>query len=126
MKKVDCIFCNAYKDIPLLSNSYAYARFDGYPVTDLHVLIIPVEHYETYFDMPDEVKHACWNLVDEVRVLLRKQDSKITGFNVGFNCGLSAGQSIPHAHIHVIPRRDWDMKNPKGGVRHVIPEKGSY
>lgn len=73
---------------------------------------------------PDE-KAACWKLVEWVRQYLLDRHHP-SGINVGFNCGRSAGQTIFHAHIHVIPRYDSDTANPRGGVRHCIPEKGNY
>lgn len=54
------------------------------------------------------------------------KDGSVTGFNVVTNCGEVAGQSVMHAHIHLIPRMVGDMANPRGGVRHVIPDKGKY
>ena len=57
---------------------------------------------------------------------MTEADSTITGFNIGTNCGESAGQTIFHAHLHLIPRREGDTANPKGGVRGVIPDKMGY
>lgn len=125
MTKKGCIFCDI-EDKHILENQLAYVKFDGYPVTRLHMLIIPKVHYDNYFDMPLDVQLACNQLVNKTKVYQQEKDKTITGFNVGFNCGVSAGQSIMHTHIHIIPRRDGDMKKPKGGVRHVIPEKGNY
>jgi hypothetical protein len=66
-------------------------------------------------------------LVGEVRQLLDQQlDPKPDGYNVGFNAGTAAGQTVPHVHVHVIPRYLGDMADPRGGVRHVIPQKGNY
>ena len=61
-----------------------------------------------------------------LRDRILKADSSVSGFNVGTNAGPSSGQTIFHLHIHLIPRRDGDMAKPRGGVRHVIPEKGAY
>jgi diadenosine tetraphosphate (Ap4A) HIT family hydrolase len=65
-------------------------------------------------------------LLDQERENILKEDSSVTGFNVGMNCGETAGQTICHCHIHLIPRRKGDMDNPRGGIRHVIPERGNY
>ena len=54
------------------------------------------------------------------------RDDSMDNLNVGMNAGESAGQTIFHCHVHLIPRRTGDMEKPRGGVRHVIPEKGSY
>lgn len=123
----DCIFCNKSKiDNNLPYNYNAYARYDEYPVSPLHMLVIPRKHYDTYFDMPYEVKQDCIKLIDDVVQHLKLKSSNITGFNIGINCGSSAGQTIMHTHIHVIPRYDNDVQDPRGGVRHCIPNKGYY
>lgn len=104
----------------------AFAFWDGFAVTPLHALVIPCRHVATVFDMTAEEVDACLELVRTVRVLIIENDPSVTGFNVGTNAGASAGQTVLHAHIHVIPRRDGDVPSPRGGVRHVIPGKGSY
>ena len=73
----------------------------------------------------DEAKDAN-HLLRQLREKLSRQDSTISGFNIGINCGFSAGRTIMHAHIHLIPRRDGDTPHPRGGVRGVIPDKMSY
>ena len=57
---------------------------------------------------------------------ITEKDSSVTGFNIGINSGESAGQTIFHCHIHLIPRRNGDTPNPRGGVRGVIPDKMGY
>jgi diadenosine tetraphosphate (Ap4A) HIT family hydrolase len=54
------------------------------------------------------------------------EDTTIEGFNIGINQGVIAGQTIMHAHVHIIPRRKDDVSNPRGGIRNVIPGKGDY
>lgn len=122
-----CIFCEKSKhDNGLPKNDTGYSVYDDYPVSPLHTLIIPRQHYKTYFVMPDNVKLDCIKLIDEVCDFLCKKDHTITAFNVGFNAGTHAGQTIMHAHIHVIPRRIDDMEDPRGGIRHCILGKGYY
>lgn len=123
---MNCPFCITNFDNGLPCNDIAYSQYDLYPTVPLHVLVIPKTHYETYFHMPHKVKHACMLLVDDVFKFLIQKDQSITGFNVGFNAGVSAGQTVMHTHIHVIPRRDGDVENPKGGVRHAVIGHGSY
>jgi diadenosine tetraphosphate (Ap4A) HIT family hydrolase len=65
-------------------------------------------------------------LLHQLRAEILAQDPEVTGFNVGINAGAVAGQTIFHCHVHLIPRRSGDVKNPRGGVRHVIPGKGFY
>ena len=79
-----------------------------------------------YFSMTTAEKMDSDNLVRILKKRISISDSTVTGFNVGMNCGQSAGQTIFHAHLHLIPRRDGDTPNPRGGVRGVIPDKMSY
>ena len=120
-----CAFCNPLQQEKVLSNPLAYARWDKFPVSPGHLLIIPKRHVANYFDATNEEKADLWALVEQGKELVEKS-YKPDGYNVGFNVGASAGQSIFHCHIHLIPRYKGDMENPKGGVRHVIPEKGKY
>ena len=107
-------------------NDLAYTVHDGYPVTELHALIIPKKHAESYFDLTDLERDACYQLMEQFKEVIETEDPAVTGFNIGINNGESAGQTIFHCHIHLIPRRDGDTDNPRGGVRGVIPSKQSY
>jgi len=120
----DCIFCRPQREI-LASNAHAIAVFDTYPVSPGHSLILPLRHVVTIWDLPEDEYLACYALVRELKPVLEAR-FKPDGFNVGVNCGEAAGQSVWHAHIHVIPRFKGDTPFPKGGVRHVIPLKGGY
>lgn len=117
-----CPFCqiDAY-----LENDLCYARLDLYPVTEGHTLIIPKRHAVTWFDMNREEQIATLDLIEQAKHHLNRKYQP-DGFNIGANCGQVAGQSIDHAHIHLIPRYTGDMPDPKGGVRGVIPEKQKY
>ena len=121
-----CLFCGRVDDRTFAENELCYAISDAFPVTDGHSLIIPKRHVADYFDLYKPETNAIHDLSHIVRKQLLESDPAITGFNVGINAGESAGQTIFHCHVHLIPRRDGDMKNPKGGVRGVIPEKQSY
>jgi diadenosine tetraphosphate (Ap4A) HIT family hydrolase len=99
---------------------------DKHPVTKGHILVVPLRHTPDFFSMTHEEKKDADSLIWMLRDKIEKTDSTVSGFNIGVNCGKSAGQTIMHAHIHLIPRRDGDMKNPKGGVRGVIPGKREY
>lgn len=109
----------------LASNELAFAIFDLYPVSEGHVLVIPRRRIATWFDATKDEQHALFALVDEVKRLLDVR-FRPDGYNVGFNAGEAAGQTVPHLHVHVIPRYRGDMDDPRGGVRHVIPSKGNY
>ncbi|MFM7309465.1 MAG: HIT domain-containing protein, partial [Flavobacteriales bacterium] len=120
-----CVFCQHDKKI-IAENNLALAFYDKYPVTVGHTLIIPKRHFDSYFDITPAELNAIHQLIQQQRQLLLDSDTSITGFNIGINQGSDAGQTIFHLHVHLIPRRHGDMENPKGGVRHVIPEKGKY
>jgi superfamily II DNA or RNA helicase/diadenosine tetraphosphate (Ap4A) HIT family hydrolase len=107
------------------SNKLAYAIRDQYPVSPGHTLIIPKREISTWWDASESERQAILQLVNVVRANLMTENQP-DGFNVGFNAGEAAGQTIDHLHIHVIPRYNNDMSDPRGGVRHVIPEKGNY
>jgi diadenosine tetraphosphate (Ap4A) HIT family hydrolase len=109
----------------MLANRLAYARLDKFPVTLGHLLIIPVRHEPDFFAAKRDELAAIWALVDEAKGLL---DAKYQpdGYNLGVNVGEVAGQTIAHAHLHLIPRYRGDVENPRGGVRGVIPDKQKY
>jgi len=107
-------------------NKLAFAIKDGFPVTQGHTLIIPRRHAETFFDLSHEEVLACTDLLHQQRENILQEDSSVKGFNIGMNAGAAAGQTIFHCHIHLIPRRVGDVENPRGGIRHVIPNKGYY
>lgn len=115
-----CPFCQPAPERELISESAtAYAMLDKYPVSPGHSLIIPKVHVESYFDLSDKHRTACWLMVDRIKKLLTSQ-FRPNGFNIGVNIGEVAGQTIPHAHIHLIPRYNGDVDNAIGGVRNVI------
>lgn len=102
-----------------------FAFRDKYPVSKGHSLIIPKRKVSDYFELTFKEQSACWFLVNLVKAELQKQ-YKPEGFNVGINSGIVSGQTVPHAHIHIIPRYSGDVENPRGGVRGVIPDKMNY
>ena len=121
---MDCPFCTLTRPI-LFANAYATAVLDKYPVSPWHTLVITSRHTASWFDLNDKERESVASLLDLVKSLI---DSKINpdGYNVGFNFGEAAGQTIPHFHLHVIPRFYNDIENPSGGIRNVIPGKGNY
>jgi ATP adenylyltransferase len=121
-----CLFCNISEERIIAENDLAYAIRDGYPVTPLHSLIIPKRHAETYFELGQSEINACSELLRKMRNEIETRDREVTGFNIGVNNGESAGQTVAHCHIHLIPRRSGDVEDPRGGVRHMIPDKGYY
>ena len=121
-----CVFCGIEKGRVVDENELSYVIYDRFPVTEFHMLIIPKRHTPTYFDLGQAEVNACHQLMNRVRTLITSDDPTIMGFNVGINDGELAGQTVPHCHIHLIPRREGDVDNPRGGIRHVIPNQGNY
>ena len=99
---------------------------DGYPVTEGHLLIVPLRHTADWLSMTAQEIRDSEVLIRNLIEKFRQEESSVTGFNIGTNIGESAGQTVFHAHVHLIPRRDGDTNEPKGGVRGVIPGKRDY
>ncbi|RQD82137.1 MAG: HIT family protein [Methanocalculus sp. MSAO_Arc2] len=120
-----CPFCDPALSEIVLANDLAYARFDLYPVSPGHLLLIPFRHVASFFEATEAEQAALMSLVHDTRRLL---DTRYVpdGYNIGVNIGPAAGQSVMHLHVHVIPRYAGDMEEPKGGVRGVIPGKRRY
>ena len=121
-----CLFCDIKKSGCAYENELAYASYDSYPVTEHHCLIIPKRHIKSYFDLSNDELIACNELIKIVKEEIILKDETVRGFNIGSNINKTAGQSIMHCHIHLIPRREGDVENPQGGVRSVIPKKQHY
>ena len=121
-----CIFCKIRTDELQFENQLAYSSRDSYPVSELHSLIVPKRHVETYFELTNEEIRACDELILKTKEKIIEQDNSVKGSNIGTNAGKVAGQSIMHCHIHLIPRREGDVENPQGGVRSVIQKNQHY
>ena len=107
-----------------LSNESAIAFYDSHPLTSGHTLVIPRSHVSSLYDLPLDIQAGVWELVRSVRQSLL--DSGAEAFNIGVNDGAAAGQTIDHAHIHIIPRRFGDCPDPRGGIRLIFPAKARY
>ena len=119
---IDCPFCSIKENNDILfENNFAYAILDNFPVSEGHTLVIPKRHAKTYFDLTEEEITALYQLSLKVKLYL---DEKFhpDGFNIGFNCGEKAGQTVMHCHMHIIPRYDGDCDNPRGGIRKILPK----
>ncbi len=124
-----CLFCDIQtidRQRIIAENNLAYAIRDGFEVTSGHTLFIPKRHTKDYFGLTQAEVNAINTLMADQKKLLESEDSTIDGFNIGMNCGETAGQTIFHCHVHLIPRRKGDVENPRGGVRHIIAGKGFY
>jgi diadenosine tetraphosphate (Ap4A) HIT family hydrolase len=119
-----CIFCDPDREI-IAENALARAVFDKFPVSPGHALVFPRRHVPSLWELGDEEYAQCFALVRALHAILEAR-FRPDGYNVGVNQGEAAGQSVWHAHIHVIPRFAGDNPDPLGGVRNVIPRKGRY
>jgi len=123
----DCLFCRWIRSEKAVAKLGTVAAFyDGYPVTQGHMLILPLRHAADGFSMTDEELRDTAALTRVLSKKIKEDDPAVTGFNIGMNMGESAGQTVFHAHTHLIPRRDGDCDNPQGGIRGVIDGKRSY
>ena len=128
IKRTDknCPFCNLTSKIELISETATTVAFlDSFPVNNGHTLIISKRHTSNYFDLSIHEQRALWLMVNRCKTIIQKRFNP-DGFNVGINVGETAGQSIFHVHVHLIPRYNGDVENPRGGVRGVIPNKQKY
>ncbi len=122
----NCPFCNLAPKVELLSETAtAIAFLDSFPVNLGHALIVPKRHIASYFELSIHEQRALWLLVNRCQSIIQQRHNP-DGFNIGINIGETAGQSIFHVHIHLIPRYKGDVENPRGGVRGVIPSKKDY
>jgi diadenosine tetraphosphate (Ap4A) HIT family hydrolase len=124
-----CLFCNIQTNETkriVEENTLAYVVLDAFAVTANHSLIIPKRHVKDYFELTQAEINAVNQLIQSQKLQIDKKDKSVSGYNIGMNCGAVAGQTIFHCHIHLIPRRKGDVKEPRGGVRTIIPGKGSY
>jgi diadenosine tetraphosphate (Ap4A) HIT family hydrolase len=108
----------------LAENALAVAFKDAFPVSPGHALIVPRRHVEGLFDLTAEEQAALWRLLPEVKARLDSRHAP-AGYNVGVNVGEAAGQTVPHVHVHLIPRYAGDVEDPRGGVRWVVPPRAA-
>ena len=120
-----CPFCSLTPERLLSENTRARWILDGYPVSDGHSLIMPKRHVSSFFETTQEERHDLLALLDLAQARL-KTDRHPAGFNIGINDGAAAGQTVPHLHIHLIPRYSNETGDPRGGVRWVVPAKAKY
>jgi len=120
-----CAFCTLPQQRLIDENATAIAIRDGYPVSPGHTLLIPRRHVGSFFDMSEQERRDLLALLDRAKLALDKEFQP-QGYNIGVNDGAAAGQTVPHLHVHLIPRYDGDLPDPRGGVRWVIPDKAKY
>jgi len=120
-----CPFCRPVPGEVVLETDLCYARYDKFPASPGHLLIIPFRHVASFFDATEAEQTALLALVREAKALL-DEELHPDGYNIGVNVGTAAGQTVMHLHIHVIPRYAGDVEDPRGGVRGAIPGKRVY
>lgn len=120
-----CPFCTLPLGRIVAQNNYGVWIFDGFPVSPGHSLIIPKRHIGSFFEATLAERAALLELLDQAKVTIDAAN-RPDGYNVGINDGAAAGQTVPHLHLHLIPRYQGDAADPRGGVRWVIPEKAAY
>lgn len=122
----NCKFCEIYSEKKFdFENELAFAFWDANPVSKGHIIFMTKRHVENFFETTKEEKRDLFELIDKIKNIIDEK-YKPTGYNIGINCGVSAGQTVMHVHVHLIPRYDGDVENPRGGVRGVIPENKDY
>jgi diadenosine tetraphosphate (Ap4A) HIT family hydrolase len=120
-----CVFCTLPHDRIIDSNDLAMVIRDGFPISSGHTLVIPKRHVGSFFEISEEERSAMFALLDRAKSVLEKEFHP-AGYNIGINDGPAAGQTVPHLHIHLIPRFQDDVADPRGGVRWIIPNKADY
>ena len=125
MSESTCPFCTLPANRIVLENFDGMVIDDGFPISPGHTLIIPRRHTGSFFDLSETERNSLLSLLEGAKRRLDKQFGP-DGYNIGINDGLAAGQTVPHLHIHLIPRFHGDREDPRGGVRWIIPEKADY
>jgi diadenosine tetraphosphate (Ap4A) HIT family hydrolase len=124
-----CPFCEIAREAShqriIAENEYAFLIRDGYPVSDGHSLVMPRRHIASFFETTEAEKLALLQLLDKAKAVV-DTEYQPDAYNIGINDGAAAGQTVPHLHIHLIPRYQQQGKDPRGGVRWVVPEKADY
>ncbi len=120
-----CPFCTLPPERIIDSNDLALVIRDGYPISPGHTLVIPKRHIGSWFEITQTEQEALLNLLTKSKAVL-ETEFKPDGYNIGINDGSTAGQTVPHLHVHLIPRYEGDQEDPRGGVRWIIPGKAKY
>ena len=120
-----CLFCILAAERIVLANELAVVIRDSFPVSPGHTLIIPKRHVGSFFDVTGDEREAMLALLDSAKLGLDAAFHP-DGYNVGINDGEAAGQTVPHLHLHLIPRYAGDSEDPRGGVRWIFPDKAKY
>jgi len=118
-----CLFCQIHDpDVNelMFEGREVYVRWDNYPAARGHVEVVPKRHVESYFDLTPSEHDEVYVLIKRAKQRL-EDDFQPDGYTIGVNEGRAAGRTIDHLHIHLIPRYEGDVEDPRGGIRHVLP-----
>src|SRR5437899_1357340 len=125
MSETPCPFCSPDVSRVFFESDLALGVWDAFAVSDGHALVITRRHVGSWFDATPAERGALTEGITVAREFVLRTHAP-DGFNIGINVGPVAGQTIPHLHVHVIPRYNGDVPDPRGGVRHVIPANANY
>lgn len=125
MSDKTCPFCALPTNRIIGENEHAMWFRDGFPVSPGHSLIVSKRHTGSFFEMSESERLSLLELLDQAKAAAQAEFGP-DGYNIGINDGPAAGQTVPHLHIHLIPRFRGDHPDPRGGVRWVIPENADY
>jgi diadenosine tetraphosphate (Ap4A) HIT family hydrolase len=120
-----CPFCSLPESRIVEENAWARWIHDGFPVSPGHSLVVPRRHVKSFFDISGEEKQAMLALLERAKSTVDRERQP-SGYNIGINDGQAAGQTVMHLHMHLIPRYEGDVPDPRGGVRWVLPENADY
>lgn len=122
---MNCFFCSLDPSRIIDSNDLGMVLRDDFPVSPGHTLVVPKRHVSSFFDLGSEERQALMELLEAAKLVV-DAEYRPAAYNIGINDGPLAGQSVPHVHIHLIPRYRGDREDPRGGVRWILPEKADY
>jgi len=125
MSEASCPFCALPAERILLLADEALVIRDAFPVSPGHTLVVPRRHIGSFFELTDAERACMVELLAQAKAEL-DLSFQPHGFNIGINEGAAAGQTVPHLHLHLIPRYRGDAPDPRGGVRWVLPAKAKY
>lgn len=120
-----CPFCGLPANRQVLEDEFSLVIRDGFPVSNGHTLIIPRRHVQSFFETTHEERASLLAMMDRAKAELDRSFQP-AGYNIGINDGGAAGQTVPHLHIHLIPRYEGDQLDPRGGIRWIFPDKADY